>query len=246
MSIKYYCINIAKETTRRDRIEAIGTVAGIPIEFITAVSGKNIDPQSCEGYDDHRRKLFAKSLTPNEVACVLSHKKALNAFLSSDHEFAVILEDDADFDKDFNQKVSMIAKRVKGFDTVNLYSKGKFLSESGDLVFTRVIVHAKLSFRTVAYLYSKNGAKKVLKSLNRFYHPYDTHLGFAWRYGLYSVGIYPPIARHPEMTISTIGDRLSDEIPGFSPWLIRRAESIIVSLVQRIWARVVTQKVTIN
>ncbi len=245
MFIRYYCINLPDEIKRRESIEEIGKTAGISIKFVAAISGKEINLQTCTSYDHRRRAQFAKDLTPNEVACVLSHKKALNEFLMSDHDYAVILEDDAEFDNDFHKKVTTIATRVKRFDTVNLYATGKLLSESGDLEFSKIIVHTKLSFRAVAYLYSRDGAQKVVDSLSQFYHAYDTHLSFPWRYGLLSVGVTSPIVRHPDFDVSTIGERLSDKIPGLAPWFRRRSERIIHSLMKRIWARVVANKVAV-
>lgn len=42
------------------------------------------------------------ALTPGEVGCTLSHLKALEHFLASEEEFALILEDDAIIPHDFN------------------------------------------------------------------------------------------------------------------------------------------------
>ena len=60
---------------------------GIEAERLPAVDARHLDDGDCH-------------LDKGCVACVLSHRKALARFLDTDHEAALILEDDAELAAD--------------------------------------------------------------------------------------------------------------------------------------------------
>ena len=82
----------------------------LKVERITAVDGNLINIKSFS--DDYLcRKEMGRSIQPGEVGCFLSHKKALENFLSTDSKYAIIFEDDAIPVNDFKATIEFIIEK---------------------------------------------------------------------------------------------------------------------------------------
>lgn len=248
LKVDYYCINLPSAIARRETISQQASAAGIEIIFVEAVLGSDVDVESCKYYDRKRRLKYDDDLFPNEVACFLSHRKALIDFYNSSADYAVVLEDDAGFDSDMPQKVQELINKVQGFDALNLYKEncGSVLKKCVDLDFASILVHSKLTFRAVGYLYTKKGVAKLLTSLDNFYQPIDTHIGFSWRYNLTLAGVEPSIIQHRDHKQSTIGDRENSQRFSLKNKVNCRLERVAESLSKRLWAFVVAARIQLK
>jgi glycosyl transferase, family 25 len=205
--ILFLCINLKRAPERRALMEAEARRAGIEIDFVQAVDGLDLDLGNAPGYNREGRLRHAPDLTPNEVACALSHKHALTVFLSNAASAAVILEDDAVLSPHFLKFVEAVAALPVKWDAVNLHSSNKKPLHPALVRFdfgVRLHTSAWLSKGTVAWLYSRQGAEKVLRSLSSFRHPVDTHIGFFWRHGFTPLCACPPVVTHAPNIASTI------------------------------------------
>ena len=54
---------------------------------------------------------IGRYLVAGEIACYLSHVRALQTFLASDADHALILEDDVEIDADIADVISLVAER---------------------------------------------------------------------------------------------------------------------------------------
>jgi GR25 family glycosyltransferase involved in LPS biosynthesis len=96
-----YIINLEKDFKRKERIEnELRSVGWTNYEFIKATPGADL-PNTKEMIETGiLDKTFIDPnglLTKNVIACALSHKSAYNAFMKSNYEYAIILEDDIEF-----------------------------------------------------------------------------------------------------------------------------------------------------
>ena len=65
----------------------------LTIERIPAIDGSLIDA-ACFSNDNICRKEMGRSIQKGEIGCFLSHKKALEKFLSTKAQYAVVFEDE--------------------------------------------------------------------------------------------------------------------------------------------------------
>jgi glycosyl transferase, family 25 len=192
----YFCINLERAPDRRALMEDEARRAGISLRFIRAVDGSQLDVDAASGYDLQGRLRHAPGLKANEVACALSHKAALTAFLESGASSAVVLEDDAIFSDRFRDFVNAVAASKVPWSAVNLENRnGKLLKPALIRFDCGVGLHASawLSAGAIGWLYSREGAERMVRSLNKFRHAYDTHIGLFWRHGITPLCAHPPV-----------------------------------------------------
>ncbi len=236
-TISYFCINLPQSTERRRQIEQLASKADIDLHFVEGVKGSAITVSSVRGYQHERRRRYLDELLPNELGCIESHRHALQAFLKSTATFGVILEDDAEFEKDIASRIRELCACVTGFDLLKIDScihRGKTI---GDVNGFRVYAPYKGCVGAIGLLFTRLGAEKVIDSLDTFVHPYDTHLGYwSWKIGLNMIAIEPPLVRE-QASISQIGIRpRRRRSPGLRAYFLDRFENIRHSLMKRIHA----------
>lgn len=189
---------------------------GLDITFIEAVDGRTIDPIHVPEYlHDKRTEYGRPPLLPNAIACALSHKRALQTFLTSEARAAVVLEDDAMLESDFETVVNAVVSEARSWDLVKLWRTK--MRRTAHFPIRRLAGGFKLvaplstTHGTVAILYSRVGAQKALLSLGKFFEDIDTHLGRCWITGLRILEVRPHVVRHAESesTIDAEGLRSS-------------------------------------
>lgn len=184
-NIGIFCINIADDLERRASIRRQFDALGIHVTFVEAVVGRDV-AGAHEGHGANaakHRKVSGGGLLDNEVACILSHKKALARFLGSDLEFALILEDDAVIHGDIGTFLSSVGALGGGlsWDVLRLFSKQQGRSYVVTTVAGfKICASLNYSFGAVANCYTRTGAQKVINCFTDFYLPFDTQLGRVW------------------------------------------------------------------
>lgn len=88
-----FYINLANRPDRREFMERQFGELGLIGRRIEAVTAAEISTEDADRYCSTSRPTF---LRRNELACTLSHERAWQAMLDSQHEAALILEDDAE------------------------------------------------------------------------------------------------------------------------------------------------------
>ncbi len=92
--MKIYLISLEQDIQRRAELAQRFPKTYPNMQWIKAVNGKKL---LAKDYFFHAQQYFKnhqKIITPSEVGCALSHIQALEAFLETDDEYALILEDD--------------------------------------------------------------------------------------------------------------------------------------------------------
>ncbi len=94
--LRVYVISLAEGNPRRAAFLRQLDALGVQAEVLDAVDGRNGLPDVwCESVDrTAAARVMQRSMTDAEFACALSHRLAQEAFLASDAEWALVMEDD--------------------------------------------------------------------------------------------------------------------------------------------------------
>ncbi|MEO2281611.1 glycosyltransferase family 25 protein [Pseudoalteromonas pernae] len=197
MRLVTYVINLERSQDRLARIANNLNALNLEFEVIPAIDGANLLPEQLAQYDHVRnQKKYYKPLNEGEIGCVLSHKKALKTFLSSEYDVLLLLEDDAYLSQHVHEVInSVIAK--PHWDTIKFYSgkKAKKVLKSVPITASHSICcPKKVPNSMLAQLVTRKGAEKILMMYENFYMPADISLQAWWQTDLNVLMCQPNIA----------------------------------------------------
>ncbi len=176
MSFNTYVINLKKDIKKWTKIQKnLKNVNITPIRF-DAIDGNNI-PEKYKIY----LSMFCQGLCPNSVkGCSLSHLLVSKQFLDTDkkNNYCLILEDDAiPIVNNLKEEINKLVTLYDNWDIIRLYGMGYCPNiQNGPL-------QKVCSGSNVAYLLSKNGARKLQNLKINWY--YDIQLNLINTINLY-------------------------------------------------------------
>lgn len=186
-SVIYLCINLAWAEERRCSIAEQAEQLGIDIQLVEAVAGKDLTPEQRACYDSSLTKRYYNyHLTDNEIACTLSHRKALETFLASDAQYAVVLEDDAILSPHFREGIHKLTHHLHGWEVakLNLPSRStrhtrpiSLPSGVGCSPHIEPVFSTRIGSEAVGFVYTRHAAQVLSEGLRRFYLPADSMIG---------------------------------------------------------------------
>lgn len=167
------------------------------------------------------RWFHGRKNNPRELACYLSHLKAIETFLNTDESHGIIAEDDITLRPDFDSVLEALLQRARDWNIVRLTG----LSPGHPLRRVRLVGGYSLCVNlgrlkgAGAYLIDRRAAAALLSRLLPMWLPYDHAIDREWRWGLRAAYVLPfPVSQ-------TESDFLSSVQPGTYPRLsyMRRA-----------------------
>ena len=166
----------------------------VPHHRIAAVVGKYLsDSEFTQFYSADHPNAYYKTLSRAEVACYLSHRRAWQAIIDNNLDFAIILEDDVELLDNFTSSVRAIADMPADWDYIKLAEyplKRRPLYSINTGGFSRVIYN-KVPARTCAQAVSRAGAMKLLRHSDRLFRPIDIDLQYWWEKDINVFGLLP-------------------------------------------------------
>lgn len=200
------CINLQRSPDRWTYMQAQADILGMQLDRLDAVDGINGLPQRLHPQFLHQDGGINSTLTSGEVGCYASHLLACERLLSSSEPFLIVLEDDAELERDFiaTACAAVIAAPL-GWDLIHLSTKFKRSPYPiAALPHNRSLVrYSRLPVNTAAYILSRSGAAKFLQPQVRV-RPVDQEIRHAWFMGLDVLGVYPAPARQDPRFDTTI------------------------------------------
>ena len=180
---------------------------GLSSLFIDAIDGKALSDADRQRYTDpHRRKWLPRVLSAGAIGCSLSHFQAWERLLSSDKDYALILEDDAMLAEDASDIIKQLTTDMTDFDIISIHHrKNRPILPLKPLTPTREV--ALLRYNHIggtAYLISRKAAKRLLDGALPITYELDIYINRWWQHGVSNVFINPPIAEE-DGRASTIG-----------------------------------------
>lgn len=201
--IRYYYINLDRAAERRETAEAQAAKFGIELQRIEAIAGKDLDISALPAYDSKRRlSEFAAELSPNQHACIMSHLKALQAFVDSGAEYGVIMEDDLQLHPQFNEGIAWLTQHTSGWQALKLWTgDGKIypLHTPQEGCPWSIVFPKKLPWVAVGNIYTQEGAKGILDGFKRYWLGYDAQ----WAWVTLVTGDIPCCGISPSLVVSS-------------------------------------------
>ena len=191
--LEVYLINLDRSKDRLQAMEKKLEKLGLKFTRIPAVDGKNTVFTEKEINSKKYSLLHGKYITPTEVACYISHYNTMKEFLKSDKKFALVLEDDMIFSKDFLPVLESLTKKSNDWDLVK-FNGGH---SGGNIKYRNVINGVNLVWnlfhqsKTGAYLMNKKAAKSYTEKMLPMFVPIDHEYVKFWKYGLRGFSLSP-------------------------------------------------------
>ena len=205
MNINFYVINLDRSFERLELMSSQLSSQKIDLERIPAIDGMNINI-SDEADDAACRSEMGRSIQPGEVGCFLSHIKALQTFISSNSDFAVILEDDAIISSEFSNRImdlcSFITKnKHSSLCSINLGpSDYKYTTNIISLTGMNLMKAHRFPMLATGILWTREGADLILKQHNKIKYPYDNFLRMALTKNSNGLSVKPALVKAANIT----------------------------------------------
>ncbi|WP_157879071.1 glycosyltransferase family 25 protein [Pararhodospirillum photometricum] len=215
MTFGLFVINLARSTQRRERILGSLAEVGLEAQIWEAVDGATLDPAHAPRYDQHeRRRRFGHDLTPNEIACALSHLGCIEAAWKSGLEKVCILEDDVTVVPEFPDVLKACLALPPGVDMVKFYGlRHRRHRVVCSLTPTHSLIrplHATCG--TQGYLLDRVGMEKALAACSPLVMQIDISLDRYWENGMRLFAVSPAPLIEPGSLPSDI------QAPRVDPW----------------------------
>lgn len=189
-SVGFFVINLDRSTDRWKSIQKHLTSFDLSVTRVSGIYGKQAptlrdDPKIV---DLERYRMYTKGKEPGlgEIGCYLSHRKALVAFLASDYEYGVIVEDDVSFTPDIAQIIQDLLDRTQLWDvcTFELHplQSGWPLSVVTLSSQRKLCVYLKEAWRAGAYLVNRWAAKQLIEKSLPMCLPWDMYYMRFWEF----------------------------------------------------------------
>ncbi|MCM5557651.1 glycosyltransferase family 25 protein [Pleomorphomonas sp. JP5] len=193
-SIRYFAINVEKNTFRRERITSQCRRFGIPLEIFKAITPATISEVDSDYSEARTRRHWGRPLMPTERACGLSHLSLWRRLLADDAcDAYVIFEDDVEIQADLPEIISeILAPNVDFVKFSGQHARPKKLVKNlkeGRALF-------KLAYGPLdasAYLLTKRGAKDLLAYCVTLHGAIDVLMDRSYDHGVpvFAVQPYP-------------------------------------------------------
>jgi GR25 family glycosyltransferase involved in LPS biosynthesis len=168
MFTKIIYINLERRPDRKKNIEnqLKNINNNIVVERINAIDAKKLDINNLSnklvtkaGIDSalDKNKGVYTILTKGAIGCALSHKLAWEKVLYGDDNYVLILEDDIQFHKDYNNKLQAIINRVPDYDILYLGTHGYTQNKA-----TKYFDIPKIIYGNFACIINKKAARILL------------------------------------------------------------------------------------
>lgn len=209
--MKIYVISLPDALSRQASVKQNMDALKLDYEIIKAVDGRKDGFDTASYYNKHKRlRYFGRDLMNTEIACYLSHKKAIDTFLDSEYDLALILEDDIQLRYDFPEFIQPLKDLKDTFDIVRLYGNNKIVDarrrEIGLLGKDCWLVrHSSLYGGAHAYFISRKGAWKMKNFLENYKtaYPIDTLFGRSWETNVDCLAVTAPDLAMQDLTFET-------------------------------------------
>ncbi|MBX5172655.1 glycosyltransferase family 25 protein [Rhizobium sp. NZLR1b] len=201
LRVNTYLINLDRAPLRRFRMERLLSGIGLAFERVAAVDGATLSLPHPDF--DEASYLSRHGRRPNlfEIGCYLSHVECAWRFLSGDAEFALILEDDLDFDDDLADVVEAALQHKERWDilrlsTVNTGRKHQVAPLTASRSLAIALTREKGSG---AYLINRKAAGWMVGALLPMRLPYDLAFDLEFDEGLSACFVDPlPVSQRAD------------------------------------------------
>lgn len=175
-----YLISLKDRSDRRTTALAHLKPLGLNIHHIEALDGRAKKAEDFSQYSSHgAKRTFGRSLLGAELGCYQSHIKALNRFLDTSANHALVVEDDCCWQSPVVQPIDELVEKLDGLEpgwhlaqmghrVKRLYTREKPKFAGGQIVRAH-----HLPTTATAILWSRQGANQFISDFQSIQMPYD-------------------------------------------------------------------------
>jgi glycosyl transferase, family 25 len=201
-----FLINLDRSHERLALMQAQADALGLAFERVSAINGtRQLPGWMISQFLDQRGRVRG-GLSEGEVGCYASHLLVMSTIVERRLEAAIVLEDDAVLDPDFEQAAcAAVQAAPAGWECIHLstdFKKAAFPVASLGLG-RSLVRYKRLPVNSLGYIVSRAGAAKLLDARHRV-RPFDLEFRLAWLTGLEIFGTYPAVARANQRLETTI------------------------------------------
>jgi glycosyl transferase family 25 len=216
-------ISLRDSTFRRNKVAEGLQAAGVSYRIVNAVLGSSLSESHLKEIAPVRfMPRFGRDLGPGEIGCSLSHKLALEDFLSTEDNIALILEDDAVVPCNVIEAIgALVARLPEGWGLLKIGGiggvRGRLVCETS---YGKIIDTPATTVCSHAYVTSRTGASLLLRAMLPVRFPYDIYLRDVFRHRAKTYEVVPTLIEQTDLAGSRISVERADSIQAFQ---IRRA-----------------------
>jgi glycosyl transferase family 25 len=205
--LQTWVINLDRAPERLQRIAAQLQRLGLPYTRLSAADARTLTPAQRDALDEpaYRRK-HGKAPLLGELGCYLSHVQAMQLFLASPAEFALVLEDDVLLHDSLPAVLQGLLRHPGRWDVVKLSAvhSGTPVPVLEVAPGYQLAVMLSRCTGSSAYLMNRRAAAAYAQGLLPMSLPYDHVFDQGWRFGLKFRLVTPTPCGHDEEIASTI------------------------------------------
>lgn len=204
-----YYLNLDRAVARRQRLEPLVKAMAFPAYRVTGLDSKEVPDAAMPNYVDVKafQRFYGRLPQKGEVLCTHSHLQALKMFLNSSYQYALILEDDADFNpEDMEKAVRELLLHGELWDICNLDIRDKglkrFRLKLGKLSSGHEISVAHGIYGADAYVIKREAARKLLARALPLPLEIENLFSRAWELGYKYTCLTPLLVEQGDPSIS--------------------------------------------
>lgn len=174
-----YLINLDDSKDRLGEADVQLRNEGIAYERISAFDGRGANPNDFPNYDEACAIDFiGRPLTGGELGCYFSHLNCAKAFLDTDADYVVVVEDDLDLVNGASQHLRAIPKHLNetrpNWEIVNIGLAAHKIYKPIANFGSHSLQHAfYFPVTTTGIIWSRSGAERFVATEDRIFAPVD-------------------------------------------------------------------------
>ena len=217
-----YIINLDRALERWEHMSKTFTEAEIPIVRVPAIDGNQLT-FPCVDFDEKKfRRFHGRGVNIFEVACYLSHLKAMKLFLESDDEFAMVCEDDLFLKPGCKEVVEKALEASSLWNILRLTGLHEGRAWQVQQLSPNYFLTLQLNRLkgAGAYLIDRRAASILVKELLPMWLPWDHAIDHEWIFGLRALSVTPfPISQTDEKFESAIQKTSQPKLSSLQRWM---------------------------
>lgn len=209
LPVQILVISLERSHDRRKQVEQEMQKISLPWSFLDAVDGSKLSEAPVEYKPKKVKRLQGYELTPNEIGCYLSHKKAWQRCIESGIP-TLVLEDDFVLSADFQNILMTMLSEMTQYGFIRLQGLydvpcKEVLAISG----VHLVKNRGDAVGATAYLLRPEIAGELIRHSTSIYEPVDHFLEHYQKHGLEFLAIrpYPVDITRAKSTIADRSER---------------------------------------
>ena len=194
-SVVAYIINLDRSPERLKFVKENVERLNIPFERIPAVDGNLLSQEEIQQKVSNALKGFDRRNKVGIFGCYLSHVKTWEIFLKSDAEFAIIFEDDVNFNpKILKETIDelIINKKLWDINTFDIRGNGMPLKIKRLSNGQKLVVYLTRVVNAGAYIINRKAAERLVQKALPIKMQVDDYFTRIWELDLKFTGIETP------------------------------------------------------